>query len=387
MKILQAHNFYQIGGGEDTVVATEGALLRQNGHEIIQYYKENEVIKSFSFFQKLELLKKTTYNSATYTEVKDIIVAEKPDICHVHNFLPLISPAIFKACYDCQIPVVLTLHNYRLMCTNGILYRNNQICEECIGRSAYHALKHRCYRNSTSQTYAVARMLEKNKANQLWENKIDAYICLTAFAKEKFIAHGLPPERLFVKGNFIDVNPIEKDSSEMPYFLFVGRLDESKGMELVLNVAKKSPLKIKVIGEGEYTNFMLNQPNIDYLGRLSHEDTLRFISQAKALIFPSLWYEGMPMTILEAMSQKTVVIASDLGAMKSMLNHKETGLLFEPNQPIEALKLLHWSMKNSTEMAQIAERAFTVFNERYAAETNYLRLMEIYTHTIEQKRL
>ena len=177
MKILQVHNYYQIGGGEATVVAAEKNLLTEKGHKLITYYRKNEEIQSYSIPKKMGLLKNTTWSETSYREILKILKAERPDICHVHNVLPLISPAVYYACANENVPVVQTLHNYRLICANGLFQRAGKICEDCLGSSAYGAVLKKCYRNSSVQTLAVARMLEKHKTKKTWSEKINAYIC------------------------------------------------------------------------------------------------------------------------------------------------------------------------------------------------------------------
>lgn len=381
LKILQAHNYYQQAGGEDTVVAQEKALLESNGHEVITYYKNNDVINSIKGVQKIGLLKETTWSRKTYEEVNTILKQDKIDLCHVHNTLPLISPSIYYACKDNKVPVVQTLHNYRLICTNGLLMREGRICEDCLGRSAYGAISKKCYRNSAIQTYAVARMLQKNKRMGTWSSQVDAYLCLTEMARQKFIEHGLPRDKLIVKPNFIkvDVEPTETKSN---YLLFAGRLTSSKGVELIKSVAKKVDYPIKMVGDGELSPIFKNSPNVELLGKRSHNETLNLIKNAKALLFPSLWYEGMPMTIIEAFALKTPVIASDLGAMSSMIKDGANGLLFNPQKIDSFENKIRYSLNNEVQMNKLANNAFNDYKNYYSSDANYDMLMNIYSNLI-----
>ncbi|MAC96405.1 MAG: hypothetical protein CMC96_12995 [Flavobacteriales bacterium] len=378
MKILQVHNYYQQTGGEDTVVAQEKALLESNGHKVTTYYKHNDVINSIKGVQKIGLLKETTWSKKTYKEVDAILKNEKVDICHVHNILPIISPSIYYASKDNNVPVVQTLHNYRLICTNGLLMRNERICEDCLGRSAYGAISKKCYRNSAIQTYAVARMLQKNMRMGTWSRKVDAYLCLTEMARQKFIEHGLPEDKLIVKPNFIkvDVEPTETKSN---YLLFAGRLTSSKGVELIKSVAKKVDYPIKMVGNGELSPIFKNSPNVELLGKRPHNETLNLIKDAKALLFPSLWYEGMPMTIIEAFALKTPVIASDLGAMSSMIQHQKTGLLFDPSSINSLLEKVNYCLNEDIAMRSIANNAFMKYETEYSSNANYRMLKEVYS--------
>lgn len=385
MKIIQAHNYYQIKGGEDTVVAAEKALLEENGHTVITYYKRNAEINTYSTFEKLQLIKRTRWSKKTDTEFSALIEKEKPDICHVHNFLPLISPAIFHACQAQNIPVVMTLHNYRLICTNGLFLRNEEVCELCLGKSARQSIAKKCYRNSYVQTYAVAQMLEKHKKMGTWQDKIDQYICLTEFAKSKFEAHGLPSSKLTVKPNFIPQLNVNKPTQSDNYFIYVGRLTKSKGVHLFQELASSLKIPLKLVGEGDLTESLKNIDNIDLLGKQSSEKTLELIAGAKALILPSLWYEGMPMTILEAFALKTPVITSKIGAMESMIQHGKNGLLFQPGSVPELIENLNFARQSVDKMNAIAEAAYADYDQLYSPAANYKQLMAIYTSTIGEK--
>jgi glycosyltransferase involved in cell wall biosynthesis len=185
MNILQIHNYYQYSGGEDVVLKNEYELLTSKKHTVLQYLKNNSEISDYSLLQKGKLFYNTSYSKKSYREILKLFKVEKPDVAHVHNTLPLITPAVYYACNELNIPVVQTLHNYRLLCSNDYLFRNGKVCEECIGKSLYHSLKYGCYRYSRIQTFALARMVEKHRKLVTWSTKIDAYIALTNFSKKK----------------------------------------------------------------------------------------------------------------------------------------------------------------------------------------------------------
>ncbi|MFK7784250.1 MAG: glycosyltransferase [Crocinitomicaceae bacterium] len=384
MKILQVHNYYRLAGGEDTVVANEKALLEEHGHAVIPFYKRNEEIDDYSFVQKAKLIKKTTWSNESYAEALSILKQVQPDVCHVHNFLPLISPSIYQACRDAGVPVVQTLHNYRLICTNGLFLRDGKVCEDCLGKSAYSAVRKKCYRNSMAQTYAVARMIEKNNARNVWTDLVDAYFCFTDFAKEKFVAHGLPKDKLFVKSNFVKApKAIETSSKKEDYFIYVGRLESNKGVLLLKQISAQLQLPVKVVGEGDLKVELEGIPSIELLGKRPHEETLELIQNARALLFPSLCYEGMPMTILEAFAHKTLVISSDLGAMQSIIQHGQNGLLFAPGNDEELMKQIARA-SDEKEVQLMVDNAYGDFLEKYSGEANYAMLMERYESVISK---
>jgi glycosyltransferase involved in cell wall biosynthesis len=380
MKILQVHNYYQLAGGEDTVVANEKALLEAHGHEVIPFYKHNKEIEDYSLTEKAKLIKKTTWSKDTYEEALALLKSTQPDVCHVHNFLPLISPSIYQACRDVGVPVVQTLHNYRLICTNGLFLRDGNVCEDCLGKSAYSSVTKKCYRNSALQTYAVARMIEKNKSRNIWNDLVDAYFCFTDFAKEKFVAHGLPEEKLFVKSNFVKAPKVDQPSTKENYLIYVGRLESNKGVLLLKEIADRLKLQVKVVGEGDLKQELEDIGNIELLGKRPHDETLRLIQKARALLFPSLCYEGMPMTILEAFAHETLVISSDLGAMQSIIQHEKNGLLFTPGNGEDLLKQINRVLMEDIE--SMVEKAYQDFLEKYSGDANYKMLMERYEAVI-----
>ncbi len=387
MKILFAHNYYQLKGGEDSVLANEMRLLEENGHKTITYFRHNKEIEQYSALKKAGLLFNTTYSAESYHEVSALIKKERPDICHVHNFLPLITPSIYDACRDNNIPVIQTLHNFRLICTNGLFLRDGKICEDCLGKSAYGSVLKKCYRDSSLQTFAVARMIEQHKSKNTWNSKVSKFICLNEFSKSKFIEAGLSEKKLIVKPNFVEQPIFDERYNKKPFFLFVGRVDSTKGIELLNRVAVSSPIPIKIIGEGDLVPLIADNPNIEYLGKRPNEETQQYIQKAEALLFPSILYEGMPMTILEAFANQTLVIASNLGAMQAMIKHKQNGLLFEPNNDKELTQLLNFAYPNTNETDSIVKVAYNDFLHLYSREANYKQLIAIYVEALEEYNL
>lgn len=387
MKILLAHNYYQLGGGEDSVVANEKKLLEENGNEVITYFKHNKEINTYSKFKKLELIQTTSFSKASYADLIQFLKIEQPDICHVHNFLPLISPAIYSACNDLKIPVIQTLHNYRLICTNGLLFRDGRVCEDCLSGSIYGSVIKKCYRNSSIQTYAIAKMIDKNRGNGTWNHKVDAYFCLTEFAKKKFVDGGLPEEKIIIKPNFVE-QPILEPRNEIksPYLIFVGRLDSTKGVNLLIEIANELPLPLKIVGEGDLSKALEGKNNIELLGKLSNIETQRYMRQATALIFPSIWYEGMPMTILEAFANQTLVISSDLGAMQSIIQDQKNGLLFAPNSSTDLMKQIKFAINETALSSEMVSNAHQDFLKKYSKESNYKQLIATYSRIIQEKK-
>jgi glycosyltransferase involved in cell wall biosynthesis len=384
LKILLVHNFYQQSGGEDTVVANEKTLLEKYGHQVVTFFKTNDEINTLSVFEKLKLANETAWSKKSYAEMMIVLKREKPDVCHVHNTFPLFSPSVFQACKDSKTPVLQTLHNYRHICTNGLFLRQEKVCEDCLGSSAYGAVLKKCYRDSAIQTLAVARLIEQNKSRNTWNTLVDQFFCFSAFAKEKFIAAGINEQLLTVKPNFIPEFKFPASPSSKDFYVYIGRLEENKGLKLLAEIAPKLSLPVKIIGSGVLSNELKSVKNLELLGQMSHDQTLQYLFNAKSLLFPSLCYEGMPMTILEAFSTKTPVIASDLGAMKSMIDHRTNGLLFEPNSAQDLLGKVEMLDQNFDFQQQLASRAFSNFKEKYNEKAVYDLLLNTYQRVLSK---
>ncbi|KAA3617057.1 MAG: glycosyltransferase [Calditrichaeota bacterium] len=384
MKILLVHNRYKLAGGEDTVFKNELELLESKGNQVRQFIKDNKEIDNYSISEKVSLIGKTTYSRNSYLEIAKIFKDYKPDVCHIHNFFPLISPSIFSACQDNKIPVIQTLHNYRLICPGAYLYRDGHICEECSENGIYKSVKYGCYRESKLQTYTVARMIQKNSEYSTWNTKIDGYITLTNFAKQKFIQNNFPKNKIYKKSNFLFEDP-GVSKRNVSGFIFVGRLDETKGLDVLIQASRiNNNFKINIAGDGPLKPKF--PKDINYLGLLNKEGVHENIKTSLALIFPSVWYEGMPMTIIEAFACGRPVIASNLGAMAEMIEDGKTGLLFEPGNAKDLANKMQWAMDNKDKMAEMGKNARKEFEEKYTAEKNYERLMEIYRAAIDNAR-
>jgi len=381
MKIVQAHNFYQQAGGEDTVVANEREMLTNAGHDVVPYYAYNSDINALGITGKFKLFRQLHFNQSSYSTIKAFLKKHKPDICHVHNTLHFISPSIYNACNELNIPIVQTLHNYRPICANGMLTRQGKPCNDCVNKSAYGAVFKKCYRNSYIQTYAVSRMIEKNKTNAVWTEKIDAIICLTEFAKAKYINAGFLSDKLQVKPNFFKTKIAFEEKQD--YVVFVGRLDRIKGAHLLPSIAKQLKVDVKVIGDGELQREVGECKHITCLGKQSYKTTLSYIQKAKALILPSTVYEGMPMALLEAFALKTPVVASNMGAMASLIDDNLTGLLFNPNDANDAALKLNSILCNHTLAESIAENSFKKYLEKYSEESNLRTLIDIYKSVLK----
>lgn len=382
MRILIIHNKYKIQGGEDSVVLNEQYLLQNFGQEVRVVYFDNVDISSI--FQKITVAAGVLYNNSSKKILKTEIEDFCPDIIHVHNIFPKISPSIFFLANKLNIPIVQTIHNYRMICPSATLLFNSKVFEKSLEQSfAWSAIKHKVYRSSYLQTFILAFHNFFHNIIGTWKNKVDGFIFLTVFAKRKFIDSKLllDEKKIFIKPNFVEDKGFNYDREK--HFLFVGRLSEEKGIDVLLKVFSKTKHVIRIIGTGPLESHVVKtalvNPNIRYLGKQSSKRVIEEMKACRALIFPSIWYEGMPMTILEAYSTGCPVISSNIGAMKNLINHKYNGLHFEPGKSGDLLsKLDHVT----DEMPWNARKSYL---EQFTPEQNYKLLMNIYKKVVDEK--
>ena len=382
-KVLIVHNYYQVPGGEDTVVKNEKNMLLENGHKVVLYTRHNDEIKLRGILGKLMLPFETIFSFKTYREVKKKIKEENIDIVHVHNTLPLISPAVYYSAIHCKIPVVQTIHNFRLLCPGATFTRDNKICEECVEKSLICSIKNKCYRGSLIQSIVSAFTLGIHRLIGTY-NKVDGYIALTEFNKSKLMKV-VNEDKIFIKPNFMKSYKRLKKVEKKDYFLFLGRIDELKGIRILVEAWKNiDSSKLLVAGNGPLEN-EINQyikdnniNNVELLGFKQKDEVMRLISCAKALIVPSQWYEGFPMTITESLSMGTPVITGNIGNLSTIINDEENGLLFKYNDIdslVEKVKIIE---NNSSLLEQLSIGALNSFNKNYNQIKNYELLINIY---------
>ncbi|MEM4993365.1 glycosyltransferase family 4 protein [Priestia sp. SB1] len=388
------HNYYQQSGGEDKVVDQEMNLLKKNGIEVDLYSIHNDVIKEYGTFEKLKTGLETVWSYKEYKRFKNYLIKQKPDIVHSHNFFPLLSPSIYYACNKLNIPVVQTLHNYRLICPAATFLKEDKICEKCLSASLFNSVKYGCYRGSKIQTVPVVSMIGINKMLGTWKNKVDRYIALTKFSKNKFVSSGIPEQKITVKGNFLqeNSNQVLKLSGNSNNLIFVGRLSPEKGIQDLLEawnlVSKKKNSKLLIIGEGPEKNRLeklYDSENIVFLGKKNSDEVIIYMKEAKYLIVPSIWYEGFPMTIVEAYSVGTPVISSNIGSLKEVVINGETGFHFNYRD----IDNLHQVLERALDYElhdQMKENVLSNYKERYSEEINFKKIMLIYNEVIEEKK-
>ncbi len=382
MRLLLAHNYYQLRGGEAEIFETEAGLLQSHGHRVIRYTVHNDAIDGMG---RLEAARATLWNRQVYDALRRLLRAERPDVAHFHNTFPLISPAAYYAARAENVPVVQTIHNYRLLCPKAQFFREGRVCEDCLGRSvALPGIVHGCYRDSRAASAVVAAMLALHRARRTWSKMVDVYVlAMTEFAREKFVEGGFPAEKLVVKPNFVYPDP-GPGTGRGGYALFVGRLSEEKGIRTMLAAWERldGGIPLHVVGDGPLAATVEaaagRRAEITWLGRQPSEEVYRQMGEAACLIFPSVWYEGLPRTIVESFARGTPVIASNLGAMSSLIDPDRTGLHFEAGNAEDLAARVRWWLAHPEAHGAMREAARAAYEHHFTAEANYRQLMQIY---------
>lgn len=381
MTVLVVHNRYREPGGEDRVVDLETTLLARHGHKVVRYTADNRRIGEI---RPIALAAMTLWNHAAYRAVRRLIAHERADLLHVHNTLPLASPAVYYAAHAEGIPVVQTLHNYRLLCPNALCFRDDRPCTDCVGStSAWPSVRHACYRRSRAATGTVAAMLLLHRVAGTWQRKVDLYIAPTEFARRMFVSSGLPPERIVVKPHFVAPDP-GVGSGRGGYALFVGRLSAEKGVPTLLAAWSRldGRVPLTIVGDGPLAPIVADAashlPGLSWLGQRQRSEVQYLIRNAAFLIFPSIAYETFGQVIVEAYAAGTPVIASAGGAATELVEHQRTGLLVRPGDADDLVAHVEWLLARPQSQNSMRSAARAAYEARFTANANYRSLIAIY---------
>tara|TARA_R100000365_G_C2748060_1_gene78762 strand:- start:480 stop:1655 length:1176 start_codon:yes stop_codon:yes gene_type:complete len=383
LKILILHNTYQQHGGEDAVVEAESALLRKAGHKVQVELVSNDSIsglhaKALTFF-------KTPYDAARKNWFANLVAAERPDVVHIHNFFPLLTPAVHEAAAEMGIPVVQTLHNYRLLCANALFLRDGTVCEKCLSGTRYSGVVHRCYRGSLSASLAVVRLQNRAFSCGSWHKHVHRFIALTAFSREKFISGGLPDGRVAVKPNFVArERPCAVQRSGA---LFVGRLSKEKGADTLVSAWRELPnIPLTIVGGGPEQGALeaMAPSNVTFVGQQPPERVATYMAGAQALILPSIWYEGFPMTVVEAFAAGLPVIASNIGSLGEVVTPGRSGAHFTPGNAADLARKVRELFDIPEMLERLGSGARAIYEAHYTPEANLRQLERIYDEAIAE---
>jgi glycosyltransferase involved in cell wall biosynthesis len=388
-RVLLVHNSYRQPGGEDRVFETEAQLLRDRGHKVITYARKTPPDGEAS---KWRLAGQAFWNAQAHDDLRHLIREHRPDVVHLHNTFPLISPA---ACYAAQregVATVQTLHNYRLLCPNGLFFRDGRPCEDCLEkRVPWPAVVHACYRGSRAGSLVAGASLAVHRAAGTWARKVDRFIALTEFARQKFIAGGLAADAITVKPNVVHPDP-GPGPGDGGYGLFVGRLSEEKGLHTLLEAWTKldGGMPLTIVGDGPLAPVVqqaaARNPDVRWLGHRPAEQVRELVGRATCVIVPSIWYETFGLVVIEAFARGTPVIASKLGALTELVKHGRTGLHFTPGDADDLGRQVAWMSAHDDQVGSMRREARGEFDARYAADTNYRMLCRIYHEAIARRR-
>lgn len=388
MNVLSVHNSYQQPGGEDEVFRQEAQLLERNGHRVTRCHAHNNDISGKG---SLSLLARTVFNRQAFKQVKQLIRISEAEVVHVHNTFPLLSPSVYYAAASENVPVVQTLHNYRLLCPAAVLYRDGLVCENCVtSGSLWPAVQHGCYRNSKPASAAAAGMLTIHRLLKTYHKYITTYIALSDFARGKFITAGLSADAIVIKPNFIDPDP-GRGQGLGSYCLFAGRLTREKGIRTLLDAwmtEPSPPFDLEIVGDGELASEVASAvekcPRIRWQGRLGKSEMFERMRNAAAVVVPSLWYEPFGLVVIEAFAMGVPVIASKIGSLADLVKHGHTGLHFEPGDPLDLAAQLRWLDCHPAIFHAMRSQARREFERSYTGDRNYSLLMNIYKATIDR---
>lgn len=380
MKVLLVHNRYQQRGGEDSVVESEREILSAHGLEVELLQADNDNIHGT--LSKIRASAEVGYSRRGVASIEAAIAMFKPDVVHVHNWFPTLSPAIFWACNRNRVPVVHTLHNYRLLCVKASLYRDGKPCEKCVGKTLrLPGIAYGCYRGSRAGSAAATAAMLFHWQIGTWQRAVDRFVALSWFAKMKLIQGGLPAVKIAIKPNALAIDPGMRGGGG-GYFAYIGRLTDEKGIATLLECWQRDPTlpKLLVAGTGplerEVVAAAATRKNIQWVGSRPSDEVLEIMGKAAAVICPSVWYEGMPRVAIEAMAVGTPVIASRLGTYVEMIQDGRSGMLFEAGSPTALLACVRQAALGCTSTMRKAARI--KFESEYSPEASFRHLLEIY---------
>lgn len=402
MKILLAHNHYGSAApsGENEVFRNERALLAGR-HEVRTVERHSDEIRRAGYAGKLGAARgalAVAWNPFMQRRVARSIKEFQPDILHVHNFYPLLSPAVFYAARGTATATVLTVHNYRTVCAAAILLRDGEPCTLCLERSSVRpALRHGCYRGSHLATLPLAFMIALHRRLGTWRRQVDAFICLTPFQRDTLAAAGFPADKLHVKPNFYPDPPAPRPWAERDdRAIFLGRLGLEKGVDVLLDAwarwgAAAPPLDIA--GEGPERARLERRAaeagltgKVRFRGPRPFSDGQALLAGARLLVLPTRCYEGFPLVVREAFALGVPVAGSDLGAVADIVTDGVTGVLFRPGDAADLQARVAAAWADPARLAAMGAAARRTFEAEYTAERSYERLMEIYGAAIGNRK-
>ena len=394
MRILQVHNRYRSSSpsGENRVVDLEAGALRSHGHEVEQFERSSDEIETWSAPRRALVGSRVLWSNESYRSLVRVLDDVRPDVVHLHNVFPLLSPSVLYACARQHVPVVATLHNYRLACAPGTLFREGRICHDCVGRLPVPAIRHGCYRGSALATIPLAVAGQAHR--RAWRTLVSAYVCLSRSQRDILASIDLPDDRVFVKSNLIPfIEPPSSQPRDGNTIVFTGRLDEVKGIPLLIQAwdryaaATRNPaLRLVIAGSGPLKDSVAawarDRADIDVVGLLSPEDCRRLRGTARAAVVPSQWEEPFGLVVVEAMAAGVALIAPAHGSFPELLVDGAEGTLFEPGS-VAGLADIFTNVERFPDRYECYGRnARRAYEARFDPDANVDQLVSIYEFAV-----
>ena len=387
MRILIAHNHYQQPGAEDQVFTAEADLLADRGHEVFRYELHNNSIKSTD---KLKLARNTIWNPQSAKSVRRLVRRNQIAVAHFHNTFPVMSPSVYRAARDEGAAVVQTLHNFRLVCPGNTMFRDNHLCDDCVGKPLpWPSVLHACYRGDRQATAVSAAMLAYHRATGTWSHNIDAYVALSEFNRSLFCRAGFAEASIFVKPNFLKSDP-GPGTRKRAGALFVGRLIPEKGISTLLAAWKRigSKLPLTIFGDGPLRDEVASAAEssdgaVRWLGWRSRSEVDEALGAASVVISPSVWIEAGPLSVIESFARATPLIASRLGSLAEYVKPDMSGYLFDPGNPAALVEAVEKFLKLPDCGARMGATARKIFLDTYSAEHAYKNMIALYDFALK----
>lgn len=377
MRVLILHNAYQQRGGEDAVVDAEAALLSGAGHDVHKLLVSNDALNTLASRTRATL--GAPFNRDRKAWVMEAVRRIRPDIVHIHNFFPLLSPAVHEGAAEAGATVVQTLHNYRLVCAAATFQRNGEVCTKCLDGSALWGVAHRCYRGSLAGSATVVAMQSSFRRHVVRNGSVDRYIVLASFARSIFEASGLPADRIVVRPNFVPDR--RRPPRPRAGALYVGRLSPEKGVATLVEAWRAVPdHHLTIVGDGPLRQELEQAapPNVRLVGRADADQVAEHMVSAALLVMPSVWFEGFPLIPIEAFCQGLPVLASDIGALREIVAPGETGDLFPPGNAAQLAEKATSLLATPQRLALMGTAARATYEALYTPEQGLKTLEAIY---------
>jgi glycosyltransferase involved in cell wall biosynthesis len=373
MRISVLHSRYLSGpaSGENRVVEDEARLLREAGHRVSVWSPSVEKLKN----RPLRVGARALWSREADSELVKMLERDRAEIVHCHNLFPMLSPSVLRT-GSLEAAVVMTLHNYRLLCLPATFLRNGQICEACLGKLPWRGVLYRCYRDSMLASGSIAASLYLHRGLRTFEH-VKLFLAVSEFLRTKHIAAGFSPERILAKPNF--AWPTRRREGAGQFFLYLGRLSPEKGLHILMKAWPGKAGRLMVVGDGPELARLreLAPPTVEFRGLLGPRGAVDVLSQARALVLPSLSFEGSPRTVPEAYAAGVPVLASRIGALPELVDHEVNGLLVPPGD------IPSWTdaierLSDDREVERMGDSAWRTWREQYSPERGLAALEAAY---------